>query len=318
MLKSDIKALRSGDYILGKYKILKLLGKGRFSFVYLVEKNGKTGSHFVVKEFFPHDFVERKKNNEVFLKNRLTPWKIDEFNSLKEIFQKEANNLKKITSSTHLGVPSFISYHENINNTAYLVTSYTEITSFENYIQQLNSPELIVKLLREILLILEHIHSYNIYHQDIKYENILIKKDSTPLIIDFGASVILYDKKTGKYLNTASPETAAIEQLSLSYPPEINESTDVYSVAALIYRILTGRYPVNAKEREEAIEKGKPDPYISLNSKKYSCFHKNILISIDKALSLYPEDRYSNAKEFRLALNKNKTWHQIKNFLFIY
>ena len=316
MLKLDPRVLKNGDYLLNKYKILKLLGEGNFSFVYLVEENSKINKHFVIKEFFPHEFVKRKKNNEVFLKDTLSPWKIDEFNSLKKIFQKEANNIKQVSNSKHPGIPNFISYHENTNNTAYIITSYIESTSLKNYIQQLNSPELLVKLLKEILLILEHIHSYNIYHQDIKYENILIKKDSTPLIIDFGASVILYNKKTGKYLNTASPETASIEQLSLSYPPEINKSTDVYSVAALIYRVLTGHYPINAKEREQAIEKGKPDPYISLNSKKYSCFHKNILISIDKALSLYPEDRYIDTKEFRLALNKNKIWYQIKSFFY--
>lgn len=314
MLKLDPRVLKNGDFLLKKYKILKLIGEGNFSFVYLVEDNSEIKKHFIVKEFFPHEFVKRRNNNEIFLKNTLTPWKVDEYNSLKQIFQKEAENIKQVNDSSHPGIPNFVSYHENTNNTAYIVTSYIETTPLQDYLKELHSPKLLIKLLKEILLTLEHIHFYSIYHQDIKYENILIKKDSTPLIIDFGASVILYNKKTGKYLNTASPETAAIEQLSLNYPPEINKGTDIYSVAVLIYKILTGHYPINAKKREQAIEKGEPDPYISLNSKKNSCFHKKTLMSIDKALSLYSEERYNDTKEFRLALNKNKNWYQIKKF----
>lgn len=162
---------------------------------------------------------------------------------------------------------------------------------------------------------LEHIHYYGIYHQDIKIENILIKEDHTPLIIDFGASVILYDKASGRYLNTSSPDSAAIEQLSLNYPPEINESTDVFSVGVLMYKILTGNYPVTAKKREEAVKIGEKDPYIPLSSMNFSCLSKDTLNTIDKALSLYQEDRYPDTKAFRLALEEKGFWKKVTGFL---
>jgi len=315
MLEIDTRILNVGSYILNKYKIIKLLGEGSFSFVYLVQDNSDTKKHFVLKEFFPHEFVKRQKNSEISLKNTLTPWKNNEYSNLKLIFKQEANNLKQVTHTKHPGIITFISYYENINNTSYILTDYIETIPLQSHLKQLNSPQLLIKLLKEILLTLEHIHFYDIYHQDIKIENILIKKDLTPLIIDFGASAILYDKKTGKYLNTASPESAALEQLSLNYPPEINKSTDVYSVAVLIYKILTGSYPINVKTREQAIEKGEPDPYVSLTSKNLPCFHNNFLNAINKALNLYSEERFNNTREFRFALEKNRKWKQIKEFL---
>jgi serine/threonine protein kinase len=316
MLKVDTRTLNIGSYIINKYKIIKLLGEGNFSFVYLVQDNSDSKKHFVLKEFFPHGFVEREKNNKIFIKKSLTPWKIDEYYDLKKIFKKESENLKQVNKAKHAGIINFISYHENINNTSYILTDYIKTIPLKNHIKQL-TPQLLIKLLNELLLTLEHIHFYNIYHQDIKLQNILIKKDLTPLLIDFGGSAILYDKKTGEYLNTASTDSAALEQLSLNYPPEINKSTDVYSVAVLMYKILTGNYPINAKKREQAIERGNTDPYISLSSKKLSCFQRHTLLAIDKALNLYVEDRYNDTKEFRLALNKNNFWYQIKIFLSI-
>jgi serine/threonine protein kinase len=308
----DTRVLKNGDLILNKYKIIEILGEGNFSFVYLVKGNSESKKHFVLKEFFPHELVERGERNEILLKKSLTPWKIHEYTLLKEMFQKEANNLKIITHCNHPGLMNIISYHENVNNTSYILTDYVETIPLKNHLKNL-TPRLLVKLCKELLLTLEHIHHYNIYHQDIKLDNILIKKDLTPLIIDFGASTLIYDKKSGKYLNTTSPHSAALEQLSLNYPPEIDKSTDVYSVAALIYKILTSNYPINAKIREQLIEQGKSDPYIPLISRNLFCFDKNFLIAIDKALSLYPEERYFDAKEFRLALNKNKPWYKIKH-----
>ena len=305
------ESLKIGTLLFNNYKVLQLLGKGSYSFVYLVESKCKEKRHYVLKEFYPHHLLKREKNNEISLKKSLTNPKIDEYYNLKKIFQYESENLKELNKSSNSGLMKFISYHENINNTSYILTNYTRTIPLESYLKKLSSPQDLILLLKNLLFILEDVHQYNIYHQDIKSENILIKEDNTPLIIDFGGSVILYDETSGKYLNTTSPNSAAIEQLSLNYPPEITKSTDVYSLAALIYKILTGNHPVNAKIREYAINKGERDPYVSLCSKGLSCFHTRTLAKIDKALNLYQEERYSSATEFKLALEKQTLWQKL-------
>jgi len=315
MQKNQPIPLKYGLTILDNYKIVKLLGKGSYSFVYLVKSKCKEKRHYVVKEFSPHHLVKREKNNKIFLKKSLTKWKIDEYYNLKKIFQYESENLKKLNRSNNTGLMKLISYHEDINNTSYIVTNYTKTIPLEEYLKTLSSPQELIEILKKLLLILEEIHTYNIYHQDIKLENVLIQEDKNPLLIDLGGSVILYDKISGSHLNTTSPDSASLEQLSLNYPPEITKSTDVYSVAALIYKILIGNYPTNAKIREISINKGDRDPYIPLTSKGLTCFNKTTLQKIDKALSLYQEERYESATEFINALEKQTIWQVICSYI---
>ena len=212
---------------------------------------------------------------------------------------------------------NFISYHEGIHNSAYIVCDYIPTTPMQSYLNKIQSPSQLMKLLTQLLLTLEHIHYHKIYHQDLKIENILIKNNGTPLIIDFGSSVILQDKQSGHYFNTASADTAAIEQLSLNYPPEINESTDIYSLALIFYKIIMKEYPPSSKSREFAIERGEPDPYLPLTIKKFPCFHKHQLDTINKALELYPEDRQQNVQEFLQEFNNKPMWNRFKKILLL-
>ena len=302
-MNRDLRVLSKNKILFNRYKIIKILGEGGCSFVYLA-KDTESKKYFAIKEFFPHEFVERKKSN-VLLKDTLTPSQINQHNYLKILFEKESENLKRINITKHPGIPNFISF-EKENSTSYIITDYIKSIPLQAYIKSLKSPTLLIKLTHELLLTLEHIHYYDIYHQDIKIENIRIKEDTTPLIIDFGASPILYDAKLGRYFNTASPDTAALEQLSLNYPPEINKNTDIYAIAVLLYKILTNIYPIDSKSRESIINQGNPDPYVTLTSRKLSCFSRKTLKAIDKALSLYPEDRYETTEEFREALKHKK------------
>jgi len=309
------KALNHGELVLNKYKVIQLLGNGGFSFVYLVTDKSDNKKHFILKEFFPNFFLIRNENNQIHLKKTLSPYKINEYTNLKLAFKQEAENLKTISTSPHPGIINFISYHEKNYDTSYILFDYVKTIPLNRYLKTQLSPIKLLQLCNNLLISLEHIHSHNIYHQDIKMENIRIKEDKTPLIIDFGSSAILHNKNTGKYFNTASIECAAIEQLSLNYPPEINKSTDIYSTAALIYKILTNNYPVNAKKRALDVESGLPDPYVSLTSKKLPCFLKHTLVTIDKALQLYPENRFHNAKTFRDALLKYNLYYKIISYL---
>lgn len=313
-MKNDLRCLKLGTLLDNKYKIVDFLGEGSFSFVYLAQSKCDIKKHYVVKEFYVHSFVKREKNNEISLKKELTFIETEQYNSLKSVFKHESEAIKQVNITPHPGVLNCVKYYENLNNTSYIISDFIPTVSLQTHLKSIKPPKKIIKLLKEILLTLEHIHYYGIYHQDIKIENILIKEDNTPLLIDFGASVILYDKKSGRYLNTSSPDSAAIEQLSLNYPPEINESTDVFSVGVLMYKILTGEYPVSAKEREQAVQIGEKDPYIPLSSMNFSCLNKQTLKSIDKALSLYQEDRYPNANVFRMALERKSYLDRVIEF----
>jgi len=303
------KALEVGTVFLNKYKILKVLGEGSFSLIYLLEANDVSKKLLVAKEFFPKGFVTRNRANEVILKTSLSEKEIENYNFMKEIFIGEAQNLVKVSSRTHPNVLNFFSLEENVNNTMYLITDYEEGITLKEYLAKrkethkgkIDNQE-IKTLANGLLSGLEHIHNVKIYHQDIKLENILIRHDHTPLLLDFGASIILYDKKRKKHFNATTPRYAAPEQVELSQPPQINETSDIYALGVLLYKLVTDEFPPKASDRLKALDEGKEDPYIPLDVQKPYGYDMSLLSAIDKALNLVQEKRFQNAREFKTAL----------------
>lgn len=303
------KALEVGTLFLNKYKIVKLLGEGSFSLIYLLEANDASKKLLVAKEFFPKGFVTRNNENEVIIKTSLSDKEIENYQFMKDIFIGEAKNLVKVSSRTHHNVLSFFSLEENVNNTMYLITDYEEGITLKDYLKErkkeykgkLNTQE-VSRLLQDLLDGLEHIHNVNIYHQDIKLENILIRQNHRPLLLDFGASVILYDEKRKKYFNATTPRYAAPEQIELAQPPAIDQRSDIYALGVMAYKLVTDTFPPQARERMEALDAQHDDPYVPLEAQKTYGYDAVLLMAIDKALNLLPEQRFQNANEFKQAL----------------
>lgn len=313
------ESLKVNMVLFDKYKIIKILGKGGNSFVYLVQSINLNKKEFVLKEFFPHEYVNRDLDNMLVLKKILSPQKIRIFNILKLLFIEEIKNMLIVTTIKHEGISNVFEFFKD-NNSLYIIMDYEETITLEEYILIIRNKtyyfENFFNLMINLLSLLEHIHNYGIYHQDIKMENIRIKNNNKPILIDFGSSVIYHNKENNSYFNTTTPIFAAIEQLSLNYPPNIDDTTDIYILGTLFYKILTGRYPVNVIIRQKAIENGFKDPYISLYKKNIKYIDNNILKKIDKSLNFYQESRYQTAKEFKLDLIENTSFlNKIKKYL---
>lgn len=312
------KALDEGTIFLNKYRILKVLGEGSFSLIYLLEAKDASKKLLVAKEFFPKGFVTRNQNNEVILKTSLSEKEIENYHFMKEIFIGEAQNLVKVSKRTHPNVLNFFALEENVNNTMYLITDYEEGMTLKDYIKErkreykgkLTNQE-ITGIATGLLNGLGHIHKVDVYHQDIKLENILIRQDQYPLLLDFGASIILYDKKQKKYFNATTPRYAAPEQVELSQPPKIDQRTDIYELGVLLYKLITDEFPPKASERLKAVEKHK-DSYVPLEIQKPYGYDINVLKAVDRALELEPNNRFQNVEDFKKAILRKKSY---MNFL---
>lgn len=303
------KSLKEGTVFLDKYKILKVLGEGSFSLIYLLEAINASKKLLVAKEFFPKGFVTRNEHNEVILKTSLSEKEIENYHFMKEIFIGEAKNLVKVSKRTHPNVLNFFALEENINNTMYLITDYEEGITLKEYVKErkkehkgkLTAQE-IKGIATGLLNGLSHIHKVNIYHQDIKLENILIRQDQYPLLLDFGASIILYDEKQKKYFNATTPRYAAPEQVDLAQPPKIDERTDIYELGVLLYKLITDEFPPKASERLQAKTEDKEDPYIALEIQKPYGYDSKMLKAVDKALKIDQKDRFQNTDDFKKAI----------------
>jgi len=301
----DHRPLKVGSLLFDKYKILKVLGNGNFGMIYLLEANDASKKLLVVKEFFPKGFVTRGDNDEVILKPSLSKQALKNFYFMKDIFIGEAQNLVKVTGKSHSNIVTFFALEENKNNTTYFIMNFEEGITLKEYLSQreeekkgkLNNNE-IYKIAIPLLSGLEQIHQVGVYHQDIKPENILIREDGSPILLDFGASVIVYDEETKKYFNAATPRYAAIEQINVDQPPKINQTSDIYAMGVMLYKLITDTYPPKSKERLDAIVKGNKDPYIPLGTKKLNGYDSHLLKAVDKALQISQEDRFQSAQQF--------------------
>jgi serine/threonine protein kinase len=187
-----------------KYKIKKILGQGGLGITYLAVED-ISNKKVVIKEFFPKGYVSRAKDGSVILGNKISK---ENYNTLLKTFEQEAQNLVKVTVDKHPNIVNFLSFEENINNTKYFLMDFEEGEDLSEYIKKedvtLTEKE-ISSIINPILDGLSHIHKLDVYHKDIKPDNIFLRKNADPMLIDFGASVssVLY----------LTPAYAPIEQV---------------------------------------------------------------------------------------------------------
>jgi len=293
--------LKINTLLIGKYRILKLLGQGGLGMAYLAEEINSRNK-VVIKEFFPKNFVTRGDNDQVSLKKDATAQELKTYNKMKEVFEEEARNLVIVNRTQHKNVVGFFALEKDVNNTVYFLMPYAEGEELEEYLnrlekngEKLNQKE-ILSIILPVLNGLIHIHSFNIYHKDIKPANIYIRKDDEPMLIDFGASV------TSAHLLT--PSYAPIEQVN-KLDKKYGPYTDIYAVGVMVYKMITNTMPPKSKDRADAISKGESDPYQPLieNSEIKKKFDKHFLKAIDHALELGYENRPQTAQEFKEELS---------------
>jgi serine/threonine protein kinase len=167
------------------------------------------------------------------------------------------------------------------NGTAYIVMEYCESGSLADkiYDQETRKEIVIEDILAPIVYGLKQVHEHDILHLDIKPENILFRKDGTPLLIDFGAARKAIGDKSRHIKAIYTPGFAPLEQFSTD--SKIGPGTDIYALAAVAYTFIKGEKPPAATDRiiNDRIDK------MSLHGD--SSFYR----SLDKALSLHLDDR---------------------------
>jgi putative two-component system response regulator len=216
--------------------------------------------------------------------------------SYRERFQQEARSVARLK---HPNILNVFDYGQE-NGITYLVL---ELVEGGTLTERLGSPmelEDVVRLLRPIASALDHAHSQNIVHRDIKPSNILIHKDGTPVLADFGLARMAGPSQgltaSGTVLGTPeymSPEQATGEALG--------PGSDQYSLAVVAYEMLTGRVPFQAdtpvavllSQLSEAMP-----PARELEGK----LSGHIEAALRQGLAKAPADRFPTASQFVAAL----------------
>lgn len=204
------------------YKIEKVLGQGGMSTVYLgLQEN--LNRQVAIKVLAPEMFPDRQ-----YLQR----------------FMNEAR------TASHLSHPNIVTIHDvgQVEKHCYIVMerlheSLVERVKFDPASRL--SPHEAFRIIRQIAGALEYAHQHGVIHRDIKPDNILFRKDGTPVLVDFGIARALDSQAqlttTGMIIGTPhymSPEQCRGES--------IDGQSDLYGLGIVLYEILTGDVPYRA------------------------------------------------------------------------
>ena len=286
-----IHALTSGT-VLADYRIERILGEGGFGITYLA-RDDTLRKAYAIKEYLPDEFAVRVADNTVLPKSSSS--KVD-FAWGMERFLDEARTL---ATFDHPNLNQVYRFFE-ANGTAYMVLAYEK---GETLAQRLNRcktlPEAdVLVLLRALLSGLSMIHEKSVIHRDIKPNNIIIREDGTPVLLDFGAARAAIGHRSKSITSILTPGYAPVEQYDLT-SDDLGPWTDLYALGMVAYRCVTGlanNELLDAIARARLQRKGELDkdivPATILSAGKYS---PALLRAIDHAIQIDEEARPQSA-----------------------
>ena len=234
----------------GEYRILDCLGQGGFGITYLAHQV-RLNRKVVIKEFYIKEYCDRDRDTlRVTLGTSGSGEMVARF---LDKFLKEALNIAALKHS------NIISIHDVFeeNNTAYYVMEYHGAGSLGSLVDIRGAlgKEDALYYVRQVASALGYIHSRRMMHLDVKPDNILIDDEGNAVLIDFGLAKV-YQEGAGDNGNrprtssiaTYSPGYAPLEQYNPSGVTSFSPATDIYSLGATLFTLLTGECPPMAME----------------------------------------------------------------------
>jgi formylglycine-generating enzyme required for sulfatase activity len=291
--------LRPGSKIHGRYIIGRALGKGGFAITYLALQEG-LNRRVAIKEYFPFDVAERAGNaTAVHLRQNTGNTETTEsYQRGVNRFLEEGQNIVQCHQpNPHPNLVRVTDYFEE-NGTAYLVMDYVEGISLENFLKSQPRSRLDERQARELIIPvlsgLSAVHKHGFLHRDVKPANIYISKQGTVILLDFGSARQALSNERHTLTVMLTPGYAPPEQYSGD--GEQGPWTDVYGVAATLYRCVTGETPPSAMSRISSTDIVPPSalPEVRINGR--------IEKAIMAGLELDRNARIQNADDFQQAL----------------
>lgn len=283
-------ALAAGHSVF-EYRIDKVLGGGGFGITYLAQ-DINLQLPVAIKEYFPANWAVRAPDQSVHA--RSTDWQ-RQFDWGLQRFVDEA---RVLATFRHHSIVRVLRYFQE-NGTAYIVMDYESGAPLTRWIaehQGLDQRSLL-KFAYPLLDGLETVHKLNFLHRDIKPDNIYIRSDGSPVLLDFGAARRVTTDHD--MTNIVSRGFAPFEQ----YHSKGNQGpwTDLYSLGAVMYWMTTGTKPMESAARVQADTMPKA---VHLASKEV--FGEQVLQAIDWALAPHENQRPQAAADLRDAFRQSE------------
>jgi len=266
------------------YEIKSLIGEGGMGNVYLAEHT-QVKRRVAIKVLLPQ-----------FLKNE----------DIKTRFKNEASTLAHLQ---HPGIVALFDYLEDETG-MYLIMEYVEGMELDQYIQTVTGPmpeQTALPIMTQILRAFSYAHAKGIVHRDIKPANILIAKDGTVKILDFGIARILGEgnsnlTKTGTQMGTVfymSPEQVQGKKVDIR--------SDIYSLGVTFYQMLTGLNPYKGLTTEYEVYNKIVKEELPPASLIYPGVPQYLESIVKRSLEKEPAERFQTCDDFLNAIEEKRT-----------
>ncbi|MDC0748744.1 serine/threonine-protein kinase [Polyangium mundeleinium] len=276
------------DILGGQFQILQKIGSGGMGSVY---KAAQPAMNRMVAVKILHPKLANRKD-------------------LVSRFRREARAMSHLT---HPNTVKVLLYGELEDGSLYIVMEYLEGKNLNQIVRKEGPMGLdrAIPVLIQVCGALQEAHSQGIVHRDLKPENIFLSTNGGlrdfPKVLDFGlAKVTERELRPGSVMLTqegmvfGTPEFMSPEQ---AQGKPLDARSDIYSLAVILYEMLTGKLPFDARTPMEFIQHHVTKPPLALETRvPGKTFPQGLGAVIAKALEKRPEDRYTTAADFADAL----------------
>ena len=252
-MKTADNSLQIGSILENRYHIESILGIGGFGITYKAHDD-TLDCTVVIKEYLPEECGARDGDSISVIPRTNRE---DDYHYGLEKYLEEARVLAKFKNPNIVKVTNFI----KANGTAYIIMDFEDGIALDEWLKKKSQSideKTILQIIVPVLKGLAEVHKAGLLHRDIKPGNIFLRKEGGPLLIDFGAA--------RQALGEHSKSISAI--ISMGYaPPEQYTTrgkqgpyTDLYAVGAVLYRLITGKTPIDSVDRSHEVADEEPDP----------------------------------------------------------
>ena len=264
---------------LGPYRLMERVGRGGMASVYRAYHPAL--DRYVAIKVLPDFFAEEP--------------------GYRERFQQEARSVARLKHQNILEIFDY-GYHDG---TPYLVLELIDGGTLADRVGKPMELREVVRLLEPLGSALDHAHAHGILHRDIKPSNVLITKEGTPILADFGLAKMTgaIQRLTTSGVVMGTPEYMSPEQAADEF---VGPACDIYSLGVVAYEMLTGRVPFAGDTPAATLlsHVTKAMPATRELKGELSAHVEEVL---RRALSKRPEDRFPSASSLVTAL-KPAAW----------
>ena len=263
----------------GKYEVVRTLGSGTTSSVYLARDPG-TAREVAVKLFSIDQSADREQATLI-----------------RKFF------LTEVLLAQKLRHPNIVQIYDSAvdDSKAYIAMEYVPGSTLDKYCQpgSLLDFKRVAEILQTVCIALDYAQTHGVIHRDIKPENILLSENFEPKVSDFGSAINLENLRVSQVQGVGSPAYMSPEQIQ---GQPLTSHTDMFSLGMVLYKMLTGTLPFTASTHYGIVElilKAQPQP----PSVRRPGVPDQFDTIFQRATAKDPKQRFSSWREFAEALS---------------